>query len=215
MTTHTPLHATKLPLRVGLKAMWLLLQSDKGLSSVRLAEALGVSQPTAWRMGHALRLMVARDNMLAGTVEIDHFHLGGRPRMNPDDPLPGRGRKGQANTEKTPVTAMVQRPTDNTPGTPAGDARAAVVTDLSVRASERFIKAQIVSGAHLMSDEWKAFMAIGESFAKHETVKHSGGEYVRDTVHVNSVEGFNSRLRRTIAGVFHSYQPTACRPVFP
>jgi hypothetical protein len=142
VTTHTLLHATKLPLRVWLKAMWLLLQSDKGLSSVRLAEALGVSQPTAWRMGHALRLMVARDNMLAGTVEIDHFHLGGRPRMNPDDPLPGRGRKGQAHTEKTPVTAMVQRPTNNTPGTPAGDARAAVVTDLSVRASERFIGAE-------------------------------------------------------------------------
>lgn len=54
-----------------------------------------------------------------------------------------------------------------------------------------------------MSDEWKAFMAIGESFAKHETVKHSSGEYVRDSVHVNSVEGFNSRVRRTIAGVFH------------
>jgi hypothetical protein len=45
VTTHTPLHATKLPLRVWLKAMWLLLQSDKGLSSVRLAEILGVSQP--------------------------------------------------------------------------------------------------------------------------------------------------------------------------
>lgn len=60
VTTHTPLHATKLPLRVWLKAMWLLLQSDKGLSSVRLAETLGVSQPTAWRIGHALRLMVAR-----------------------------------------------------------------------------------------------------------------------------------------------------------
>lgn len=38
VTTHTPLHATKLPLRVWLKAMWLLLQSDKGLSSVRLAD---------------------------------------------------------------------------------------------------------------------------------------------------------------------------------
>lgn len=57
--------------------MWLMLQSDKGLSSVRLAEALGVSQPTAWRMGHALRLMAAREHMLDGTVEIDHFHLGG------------------------------------------------------------------------------------------------------------------------------------------
>jgi hypothetical protein len=50
-------------------------------------------------------------------------------------------------------------------------------------------------------------MAIGESFAKHETVKHSGGEYVRDAVHVNSVEGFNSRVRRTIAAVFHHISP--------
>jgi hypothetical protein len=80
VTTHTPLHSTKLPLRVWLKAMWLMLQSDKGLSSVRLAEILGVSQPTAWRMGHALRLMVARENKLDGTVEIDHFHLGGSPQ---------------------------------------------------------------------------------------------------------------------------------------
>lgn len=68
VTTHTPLHSTKLPLRVWLKAMWLMLQSDKGLSSVRLAEILGVSQPTAWRMGHALRLMVARENMLYGKL---------------------------------------------------------------------------------------------------------------------------------------------------
>ncbi|CDM61788.1 hypothetical protein LPU83_pLPU83d_0417 (plasmid) [Rhizobium favelukesii] len=36
VTTHTPLHSTKLPLRVWLKGMWLMLQSDKGLSSVRL-----------------------------------------------------------------------------------------------------------------------------------------------------------------------------------
>lgn len=64
VTTQTPLHSTKLPLGVWLKAMWLILQSDKGLSSVRLAESLGVSQPTAWRMGHALRLMMAREHML-------------------------------------------------------------------------------------------------------------------------------------------------------
>ena len=56
-TTRTPLHSTKLPLSTWLYALWLILQSDKGLSSIRLAEALGVSQPTAWRIGHALRLM--------------------------------------------------------------------------------------------------------------------------------------------------------------
>ncbi|MBC7284038.1 IS1595 family transposase [Hoeflea sp.] len=207
VTTHTPLHATKLPLSVWLKAMWLLLQSDKGLSSVRLAEILGVSQPTAWRIGHALRLMVARENMLDGTVEIDHFYLGGRPRKHPDDPSLGRGRKGQAKTQKTPVLAIVQRPVDITPGSAAGDARAAVVTGLSLRAAGGAIAPQVKLQAHVMSDEAKAFMAIGESFAVHETVNHSSREYVRDTVHVNSVEGFNARVRRTIAGVFHHISP--------
>jgi transposase-like protein len=207
VTTHTPLHSTKLPLRVWLKAMWLMLQSDKGLSSVRLAETSGVSQPTAWRMGHALRLMVAGEHMLDGTVEIDHFHLGGRPKKHPDDPPPGRGRKGQANTQKTPVMAMVQRPNDDALGTPTGDARAAVVTGLPFRSAERVIETQITPDARLMSDGAKAFMAIGESFADHETVRHSSGEYVRDAAHVNSVEGFNSRIRRTIAGVFHHISP--------
>ncbi|WP_435655829.1 IS1595 family transposase [Brucella pituitosa] len=207
VTTHTPLHATKLPLSIWLKAMWLLLQSDKGLSSVRLAETLGVSQPTAWRIGHALRLMVVREHMLNCTVEVDHFYLGGRPRKHPDDPSPGRGLKGQAKTEKTPVVAIVQRPTDVTPGSIAGDARAAVVTGLSLQAATRAIAPQVELQAHLMSDEAKAFMAIGESFATHETVNHSSREYVRDAVHVNSVEGFNARVRRTIAGVFHHISP--------
>jgi transposase-like protein len=45
VTTRTPLHATKLPLRVWLSGLWLTLQSDKGISSIRLAEALG-----AWVM---------------------------------------------------------------------------------------------------------------------------------------------------------------------
>ncbi|TPW26121.1 IS1595 family transposase [Martelella alba] len=207
VTTHTPMHSTKLPLGTWLKAMWLLLQSDKGMSSVRLAETLGVSQPTAWRIGHALRLMVARENMLDGTVEIDHFYLGGRPRKQPDKPPSGRGRKGQKKTEKTPVVAIVQRPDAAAPGSPAGDARASTVSGLSLRAAVGAVATQVELGSHLMSDEAKAFMAIGESFAEHETVNHSSREYVRDQVHVNSVEGFNARVRRTIAGVFHHISP--------
>lgn len=107
-TTRTPLHSTKLPLSIWFKAVWLILQSDKGLSSVGLAEALGVSQPTAWRMGHALRLMVAREAPLSGTVEIDEFYLGGKPKGPAEDPPPGRGRKGRRRTTKAPVLAIVQ-----------------------------------------------------------------------------------------------------------
>jgi hypothetical protein len=129
VTTRTPLHSTKLPLRVWLTGLWLILQSDKGISSVRLAEAIGVSQPTAWRMGHALRLLVTSEQRLGGTVEIDELYIGG--------------------------------------------------------------------------SEWKSFMSVGQAFAAHGTVRHCEREYARGSVHANSVEGFNDRVRRTIAGVFH------------
>jgi len=56
------------------------LQADKGVSSVRLAEALGVSLPTAWRIGHAVRLLMTREQQFGGTVEIDEFYIGGSPK---------------------------------------------------------------------------------------------------------------------------------------
>ncbi len=103
--------------------------------------------------------------------------------------------------------AIVQRPADVTPGFIADDARAAVVSGVSLRAAVGAISPQVELQAHLMSDEAKAYMAIGESFAVHVIVNHSSREYVRDAVHVNSVEGFNARVRRTIAGVFHHISP--------
>jgi hypothetical protein len=103
--------------------------------------------------------------------------------------------------------AVVQRPAAITIGAPAGDARAAVVDDLSFNEAERVLEKEVGPEAHLMSDEWKAFVAVGQAFAAHDTVQHSKQEYVRGSVHANSAEGFNSRVRRTIAGVFHHISP--------
>ena len=112
--------------------MGLILQSDKGLSSIRLAKTLGVSQPTAWRIGHALRLMLAREYPLGGTVESEEFFLGGRPKKRVNEPPPGRGRKGLRRTTKRPVLAVVQRPSATSRGAPAGDARASVVANIGL-----------------------------------------------------------------------------------
>ncbi len=201
--TVTPLHSTKLPLRVWLTGLWLILQSDKGISSVRLAEAIGVSQPTAWRMGHALRLLVTREQPLGGTVEIDEFYIGGSPRNDADRAHLGRGRKGQPRTTKTPVLAVVQRPLQLADGAPAGAAGARMVSDLSEREARRVLTETADLSAHLMSDEWKSFVSVGEGFAGHDTVRHSDREYARGSVHANSAEGFNDGVRRTVAGVFH------------
>ena len=203
----TPLHSTKLPLRVWLTGLWLILQSEKGISSVRLAEAVGVSQPTAWRMGHALRLLVTRGHPLEGTVEVDEFYIGSSPRKDADRPRLGRGRKGQPRTTKTPVLAVVQRPAAPEGGAAAGDARARVVADVSEREARRVLSEHVDVTAHLMSEEWKSFLSIGEAFAAHDTVRHSEREYARGLVHANSAEGFNDRVRRVVAGVFHHVSP--------
>jgi hypothetical protein len=183
--------------------MWLILQSDKGISSIRLAEAVGVSQPTAWRIGHAVRLMLARENQLDGIVETDEFHLGGGPRHDADRPKLGRGRKGQPRTTKAPVLTVIQRPLEMSLGAHAGEAKARVVEDLSEIEARQVFEETVEPIAHLMSDEAKAFMSAGQNFAAHDTVRHIQKDYVRGIVHVNSAEGFSDRVRRTVVGVFH------------
>lgn len=183
VTTRTPLHATKLPLRTWLSGLWLMLQSDKGISSIRLAEALGVSQPTAWRMGHALRLMVGREQALDGVIEIDSLYVGCKPRRDRNDSPPGRGRKGEPKTLKTPALVAVQRPQDVSVGAPSGEVRAAVIEDLSESEADRVLSEAVDPSAHLMSDEWKAFVSSGSAFAAHDTVHHKARVCARSGAH--------------------------------
>ena len=42
---------------------------------------------------------------------------------------------------------------------------------------------------------------------KHETVKHSVGEYVRGMASTNGLESFWSRLKRALQGTFHKLSP--------
>ncbi len=65
------------------------------------------------------------------------------------------------------------------------------------------LEAAVDSDAHLISDEWKAFVAIESTFSAYDTVHHSQREYVHDSVHANSAAGFNDCIRHMIADVFH------------
>lgn len=84
VTTKTPMHSTKLPLWKWLQAMYYIVNSSKGISSVVLARWLGVTQPTAWKMGHAIRELMADGpqppRQLTGIVELDEKFIGGKPR---------------------------------------------------------------------------------------------------------------------------------------
>jgi len=86
VTTKTPMHSTKLSFWKLLQAIYFIVNSSKGISSVFLAKWIGVSQSTAWRMGHAIREMMipkSEDFSLTGIVELDGKYFGGKPRYQP------------------------------------------------------------------------------------------------------------------------------------
>lgn len=213
-TTRTPLHATKLPIRVWLSAMWLVLQSDKGISSPRLAESLGISQQTAWRLGHAVRVLTAMVQKMTGTVEFDVMLVGGAPRKDPSNPDARRGKQGH--TTKTPVAVAIERPGSRDPSEAdqGPKAMAMPISDQTAASLKAAINAMADQNAHIMSDKSPAIARAAEDQIAHDSVNHSDMEFVRGIVHSNSAEGYNDRVRRTVVGVFHHISPDHAQRYF-
>ncbi len=59
------------------------MTSSKGVSSVVLARQIGTTQPTAWKIGHAIRILMDAGQfdatLLTGIVELDEMYVGGAP----------------------------------------------------------------------------------------------------------------------------------------
>ncbi len=144
-------------------------------------------------MGHALRLMVGREQALEGVVKIDSLYVGGKPRRDLNFSPPSRARKGQPKPLKTPTLVAVQRPPHVRVGALSGEVRAAVIEDLSEPEADQVLTETVDPNAHLMSDEWKAFVFLDSAFRAHDTIHHKAREYARGPVHINSAEGFNDR----------------------
>lgn len=53
-----------------------------------------------------------------------------------------------------------------------------------------------------MTDEAGVYRRVGQEFASHDFVTHSKDEYVRGTVHTNTVEGYYSIFKRGMKGVY-------------
>ncbi|MEX0802029.1 MAG: IS1595 family transposase [Candidatus Binatia bacterium] len=56
--------------------------------------------------------------------------------------------------------------------------------------------------SRLHTDESRLYDGSRRHFLRHETVKHSRKEYVRDDIHTNSAEGYFSIFKRGMRGVY-------------
>lgn len=195
VTTKTPMHATKLDLRVWIAAIFLVLTSSKGIFSVVLARILGVNQKTAWKMGHAIReLMDDREAVSArmnGVVEVDEAYVGGAPKFKK-----GVKNKRGRGTGKPMVLVAADR---------NGQAKATLIPNARGATLAPIMKKWIEPSSALMTDSNSAYRQIGQSFAAHHTVNHGKRQYSRPSkgAHINTVEAVNSQVQRALIGVYH------------
>jgi transposase-like protein len=174
-----------------------MINSSKGISSVFLGRLIGVKQSTAWKMGHAIRLMMdswAQElPLLSGTIEMDEKFIGGKPRHR----YGVRHKVGKA-TAKQSIFVAIQRQGPVFP-VPVDTVKKSTVTPI--------IDAVADTSADLMTDKSNVFKQTGNQFASHQSVYHMAKEFARGNVHINTAESFNSMLERAKNGVFHYMSP--------
>lgn len=187
VTSGTIFHDTRLPLEKWFMAMYLMIESKKGVSANQLKRTLGVSYKTAWYLCHRIRaaMMDAGAPRLTGTVEADETYVGGKVR--------GKGRGYKAN--KAMVVGVVQR---------KGEVRLQVAKSNDRVTLHGFVKANTAPETeNIYTDELPAYRGIGDADTKHDTVNHSIEEWVRGDVHTQTVESVWSLLKRSIVGSYH------------
>ena len=197
--TGTLLEYTQLPLRKWVYAIHLHVTHPKGISSLKLHREIGVSQPTAWYM--LQRIRKAFDDSdddngpFSGPVEVDETYMGGKRRNMSNAERKARAGMGRG----TVVVGMKDRETHQV--------RAAVVATTDKATLQGFVASHARTGATVYTDEAAAYRGLPTLCHRHESVQHSTGEYVRETVHTNGMESFWSMLKRGYIGACHKMSP--------
>jgi len=185
--------SSKLGLRLWFKAMYLLTQSKKGISSLELGRRLGVTQTTAWTLKHKLaQVMIERNasKRLTGEVQMDDAYLGGsRPGTS------GRGAAG-----KTPFVAAVSITRDGKPD------RIALrrVQRFSKTAIARFAGAALEAGVHALTDGYRCFAGVTEAGCAHTPVKTGGGAKAAKNPRFKWVNTVLGNIKAAIVGTYRA-----------
>jgi len=188
VTTGTIFHRSRTPLKKWFIAIWLMVNSTKGVSAKQLERTLGVTYKTAWRMAMQIRKAMRPgydfEDKLAGIVEVDDAYIGGRK---------SGGKRGRGAPGKEIVVGIKER---------GGNVVAEVVQNLKAETLRPVLDAYVSLDADLLiTDELRSYVkAVGSR--PHAVIKHAQ-TFVNGNVHVMGVESFWSLFKRAIIGVYH------------
>lgn len=193
--TKNILAESNIPLHKWLMAMYLLNTNLKGVSSMKLARDLEITQKTAWFLAHRIRKAFEdqQEAKFVSPVEVDETYMGGeycnmhksrKPRM-----------VGAGVQDKTPVVAVRERE--------SGKVKAKVTERVSSIMLQRMVQETAPEGSAVYTDRHPGYTGLKKKNYRHESVNHGAGEYIKGQAHTNGVESFWSMLKRGHAGVYH------------
>lgn len=188
VTAGSTFHDSHLPLWKWFLAVYLMVESKKGISAKQLQRTIGVSYKTAWYLSHRIRDAMGsiEQSPLVGVVEVDETLIGGKAT--------GMGSGYREN--KSVVIGAVER---------GGEIRLRVIPNTRKHHVTEFIEGAVENPQAIFTDELRSYNDIPVSlpYTRHEAVSHGGDEWVRGDVHTNSVEGVWSLFKRSIIGSYH------------
>jgi len=192
-----------IPMRFWLQTIFLLASSKKGISANQLHRTFGISLRSAWFMAHRLREAMRAGPLApmggdggSGIVEIDET-IFGRAATHPK----GRRRKNAKITNaahKNVILSLVER---------GGSVRSYHVAGSTASEVIPIVNANVAKEASVMTDAAQLYKYRLGSFASHDRIDHSKGEYAeypegRPVVHTNTVENYFSVFKRGMRGTY-------------
>jgi transposase-like protein len=192
----TIFESSHLALHLWLQVIHLMCASKKGISTRQVQRMLSCSMKTAWHLTHRIRLAMAPIDggaPIGGegkVVEADETFLTNSPKTKK---RPGAG----GYQHKIAVLSLVER----------GGAQRSVVLERSPSRHE--IMGAISRHVHPESElhtDGAQYYKFPRGVARHESVNHAKGEYARDGVHVNTLEGFFSVFKRGMIGTYQNVE---------
>jgi transposase-like protein len=183
----TVFHDSHLPLPKWFVATYLICESRKGYSANQMKRTLGISYKTAWYLCHRIRAaMTEAEHKMSGTIEIDEVYIGGKAK-----------HMSEKWKNKVPVIGIRER------GgclhlIKADKANMETIHNIMSKNVDKTVDVIVTDESNIYNFNMTAW-----GKAKHLTVNHSKGEYVRGKAYTNTVESAFSLLQRGIVGTWH------------
>lgn len=203
VTVGSVMERSHVPLHKWVMAFHLMAASKKGVSAHQLMRNLGLgSYRTAWFMCHRIRECMKEEAGDTGpiggqgkVVEADETYIGKRetprPRRKGSTAFTKKGKGGGA--QKMVVLGLVER---------GGRARSFHIQRATSNEVREILVRNVSRKSMLMTDESNIYPSIGGEFAGHRTINHSSREYVRGSIHTNTIENLWSVFKRGMVGIY-------------